>query len=395
MIENIIKNVGILSLFFISIIAGCSAVSNIELESGYDFSSNHVITVYTISSGHSYLDNTFSRVLHIDLQSRGYKIINANKIVESNSDVITSKQHREVANILSQKEYMPPFDLILISKPKWDSTVFMSHLSEREIFDRKLISAKGMDILTVESDVAFFDPRLEKAIKSFNATDTTHIYIDEDDENYYPEFPWMVIARQLTENFKDIPICSVTGSFPSRIKIPISLWVDYSYRETFPRTWKDRLARRVLYANDILCSQFGIELVISSYKEWNSEFENSLKHTLKKLQNEETSAKDEIRFGITLNKKLKTNWKDKSHIGYAELDGRNAIITGQPSFPGLGFWNPLEEALTIVHEFGHICGSIHVEDPESIMYPSSGEFSYEFDEFNRRVIIESIRNRFE
>jgi hypothetical protein len=70
-------------LWFISL-QSCSAVSNVDLEPEYDFASNRVITIYTIPSGHSHLDNTFSRVLHIDLQSRGYKIINANKILRAN-----------------------------------------------------------------------------------------------------------------------------------------------------------------------------------------------------------------------------------------------------------------------------------------------------------------------
>jgi hypothetical protein len=376
--------------------AGCSAVSNVDLEPGYDFASNHIITLYTIPSGHSRLDNTFSRVLHIDLQSRGYKIVNANKIVESNLDSIKSKKHREVADILSKKVYMPASDLIIIAKPKWDSTIFMSQLSERQIENWHLFSYRGKDILTLESDVAFFDPRLREPIKSFNATDTTHIFVEEEEELlYYFERPWMIVARQLTNNLEDIPICSVVSTFPSKTKIPVSLWVDISYREAFPHSWKDRLARRFLFANDILCPQFGIELVITGYKEWNTVFENSLKHKLEKLQKEETLNIEEIRIGITLNKKLKTNWTDKSNIGLAELDGRNAVITGQPSFPGLGFWNPLEEALTIVHECGHILGAIHVEDTESIMYPNSGEFAFDFDNFNRRVIKESIINRFE
>lgn len=393
---NLKKSTILFSMLGLLFYAACSAVSNVDLDQGYDFASNHIIAFYTIPSGHSHLDNTFSRVLFMDLQSRGYQIINVNKIVESNSDSINSNKHREVADILSKKEYMPASDLILIAKPKWDSTIFMSQLSERQIANWHLFSYSGKDILTLESDVTFFDPRLREPVKSFNATDTTHIFIEEKEEVlYYPEYPWMIVARQLTNNLEDIPICSVVGSFPSKTKIPVSLWVDISYRDAFPHSWKDRLARRILYANDILCPQFGIELVITEYKEWNTVFENSLKHTLEKLQKEETLNKEEIRIGITLNTMLKKNWTDKSNIGLAELDGRNAVITGQPSYPGLGFWNSLEEALTIVHECGHILGAIHVEDTESIMYPSSGEFAFEFDDFNRRVIKKSIRNRLE
>jgi tetratricopeptide (TPR) repeat protein len=69
------------------------------------------------------------------------------------------------------------------------------------------------------------------------------------------------------------------------------------------------------------------------------------------------------------------------------------VITGQPSLPELGFWNPLIESVTFVHELGHLLGAIHVSDERSIMFPYAGSLSYEFDEFNQRIIQE-VKNSF-
>ena len=96
--------------------------------------------------------------------------------------------------------------------------------------------------------------------------------------------------------------------------------------------------------------QLGIELVISEIKEWDSRFESSLDYTLSKLYMGAAPKPNMLRIGITLDKRLKINWTDRSTIGLAVPLGVDAIISAQPTFPGLGIWNPLEEAMTLVHE---------------------------------------------
>jgi len=379
--------------FYLISIKGCASLPNIELNKEYDFSSKQVISLYIIPSGHNKLDDTYSRVIRLDLQSRGYNIINANKLLAKDSVFLFSTDHRQVADSLMTSKILPKSDIFLVVSLKWDSVYFATDYLVRTFGKRKLYSMSGMYVLRLLSEVAFYDPKVQKPILSFTASDTTHLYSDEsEDELFYQEFPWMIAARQLTGELEAIPVCSIVNPFSATHKLNISFWVDNSYRDAFPNTWKDRLRRRILFANDILCLQFGIELVISEFVEWGSQFENSLVKALRKLKREEKSNHQLFRIGITLNKSLKTNWTDKSNIGLAVLGGDEAVITGQPSYPGLGFWNPLEEAITLAHEIGHMLGAVHVNYPSSIMYPTSGSLSYEFDQLNRNTIQEN-RNR--
>ena len=248
---------------------------------------------------------------------------------------------------------------------------------------------------TLTSNVSFFDHSIREPIKYYTASDTTSILSEnENAQLLYPEYPWMVVAKQLSREFTDIPICSIVNSSPPSTKFQIDLWVDNSYREAFPDTWKDRLRRRVLYANDILRPQFDIELSISKIIEWNSSFDRNLENTLEKLYSSTASNPNALQIGITFNKDLKRNWTSKNDLGFAYLLSNDAVITAQPSFPSIGQdWNSIEEAITLVHEVGHMLGAIHVPDENSIMYPSAGSLTFEFDSVNRKLI-EAIKVNF-
>ncbi|MFC2094664.1 M12 family metallo-peptidase [Bacteroidota bacterium] len=396
-------NRGILSLTSFCIVTFClilldscaSSVSNIDLKPEHDFSSHKEITIYVVPSGRKELDETYARVLQLDLQSRGYKILNANRLLNINSDKLEGKNHRNIADLLLAKEYIPSEDVIIIAKPKWDSVYFATDLSEEHTFKGQLTLYQGYKLLSLYSEVSFFNYSNREPIKSFIAIDTTAVYFEEDQEyRAYFEFPWMLVAKQLTRNFNDIPICSIVNSTPATNQLGVSFWVDKSYRQAFPK-WKDRITLRVLYANDILRSQFDTELIISRYKEWDSRFETSLEKTMEKLTNKKISNPKLFRIGFTLDKGLTVQWSNRSKLGLAQLLGTDAIITSQPSFQEVAqFWNPLEEALTLVHEVGHLLGAIHVLDEASIMYPSSGSLSYEFDELNGRIIQSTKHNFF-
>lgn len=378
---------------------GSGASSNqypcIKLIEGYGFSNKKSITIYVIPSGRDKLDETYLRVLQMDLQSRGYKTINANKHLFANSDIILANSFRQIKDSLLAKKYLPLSDVIIIARPIWERVYLDPDYLGKVFGDRKRKFNKHMFVRKLSSYVAFFDPKLHRPIMSFSAIDTTRLYSKLENENQiFPEYPWMIAARQLTKGLKEIPICEIVNLPLKAEQFLVKLWVDKSYREYFPDTWKDRLMLRILFANDILRSQFNIELIVSEFKEWDSRFETKLDSILLKLKNETTSNLDEIQIGITLDNTLKTNWLDKSKIGLAFLLGEHAVITGQPSFPEVGdYWNPIEEAITLVHEFGHLLGAIHVTDESSIMYPTSGFLSYEFDDANEKII-EATKDNF-
>jgi len=365
-----------------------SSQSNVKLKTEYNFSKKQTITTYIIPTENTELDETFSRVLHLDLQARGYKVTEANMLLNDHSDNLIFQSHRQIADSLQSKKYIPSSEIYIIVSAIWDSTFVMTFYSEDRYVYWKEYQFAGLNVPTLTSTVSFFDISVREPIKSYSTSDTTYVLSENNSSQLvYPEYPWMVVAKQLSRELSDIPICSIVDKTPAKNKFKVSFWVDKSYRDAFPKTWMDRLQLRTLYANDILRGQLDIELSHLEFVEWNSSFDRTLHNSLKKLYQTTTSNPGLLQIGITFNKDLKRNWNDKNDLGSAYILSNDAVITAQPSFPSVGqYWNSIEEAITLVHEIGHVLGAIHVPDKNSIMYPTAGSLSYEFDEVNKKII---------
>ena len=384
-----------IGIIFLLNYSGCSSVRNVQLNPGSNFDKKDSLMFYIIPTENPSFNDTYARVLSLDLMARGYKVINANRLVEENSDLIIATDQRQIADILVHKSYLPTADAYIIVQSKWDSAYVLTYYNETK--GARWIETRfaGMFVPSLKSNVSFFARNERDPIKSYTETDTALVYSDPDNSKlYYTDYRWMLVAKQLSRKLSDIPICSVVDNSPPEIKFDISLWVDKSYRDAFPDNWKDRLKLRVLLANDLLRKQFNIALVTKDFVLWDSEFKSSLENSLRKLEANSESNPQQFQIGITIDKDLRTNWGIKSKLGLAMLLGNYAAITDQPSFQSVAqSWNSVEEALTLVHEVGHLLGAVHVNDNTSIMYPSAGYLSYEFDDTNFKII-ETTKTRF-
>lgn len=374
---------------------GCStSFPTVELNKNYDIQNKNVITVFVSSSGNEFLDDTYARVLCLDLQSRGYKAVNANEALKAHNDKIQWVDHRQAADFIINKKYLPLSDIIAVVKTSWDSIPFVTNISKESSLWGDWVSMKELQVGKLSSEVAFYDRNMQKPIMSFSAVDTTHVITENGRKDiYYPEFLWMVIARQVTANLGKVQICN-----KDNLPVPVNtfkviLLVDKSYRKAFPGNWENQLKLRFVYLNDILRTQLGIGLVLKEIRPWNSEFQNSLETVLEKLHRIYNPEKDVIRIGITLDKKLKYLWSDRAYLGLAYPLQTDAVISAQPTFPGLRMWGPLQEAITMAHEFGHLLGAVHVTNRNSIMYPSSAGLAYEFGNTNLKII-NHMKNEF-
>ena len=385
---RLIGIVSVLALMLIGNSCG-TMIHRSELKRDYNFASKKEIGIYTIPSDKPDLDETFSNVLKLDLISKGYDIKDINWLLFTNSDSIVGTKHKKIVDSLRQREYLNSIDVFIISRLDWDSVFVATQLEER--IDRIY---KGYNVLELTTDLVIFDRELKDPIFSFSAVDTAKLFYPRNKDYYIiMERDWMIAGRQLMENLNQLPICSNSLNMDTTKKLKVSFWADKSYRETFPKEWHERIKRITAIANDILRTQFGIELEIYTLNKWDSEFKYSLDQTFQEFEQRPISFTDVIKVGVTFNPNLANNVTDRSFLGLAKPMSTDLVMTGQPSFPGMQYWNPIEEAITLVHEIAHLFGAMHVPNEKSIMNPMAGYLSFRFDEANQSIV-QTMNNDF-
>lgn len=387
---KILRIAVILILIFVGYSCG-TMIHRTDLKSDYNFSSKKEIGVYTIPSERTDLDEIYANVLELDFLSKGYTVNNINRLLSENSDSIIDSKHKKVVESLRQLEYLTANDIFIISKLKWDSVFVATQLEER--IDRIYT---GYNVLELTTDLVMFGRQLKDPIFSYSDIDTAKLYYPRDKKYFIlTEQDWMIAGRQILRNLDQLPVCSNSQNSETVKKLKISFWADETYRETFPKEWQERIRRIATFASDILHSQFGIELEVYTLNKWDSKFESSLKETFQKFEQKPVSFTDVIRVGVTFDKDLANKVTDRNYLGLAKPLGNVIVITGQPSFPGMQYWNPIEEAITLVHEIAHQLGAMHVPNESSIMNPLVANLSFRFDEANKNIVKEMSKDFFD
>jgi hypothetical protein len=364
--------------------SGCS-FPTVAIPPAYAFSRSQAIGIYVRPCGDENFDRVYASVLCLDLMARGYQVVNLNSLLELQKDSLVWSAHREEFEMLLKRTYLPKLRSIFIAQPRTDSAHIMTDIHAEAFTHVTYYSFHLYSEPFVYTEFVGFDVATQKIIFSQAAQDTMHIYRRGNMEEF-TEYPWMVVARQISSVFHDIPICGLEKPQPSKYTYPVDFYVDRSYRSQFPTTWMQRLRLRLLLVSDIFNKQFGIEFSLHHFYKWNDDFKSSLYQSSEALHNALPEESQWLRIGITLDKELTMAWRDRNTLGLANLLGTDAVITAQPSFPEVTQWNSVEEALTLVHEIGHLFGSVHSADKESIMFPTAGAFSYRFDHINATII---------
>jgi tetratricopeptide (TPR) repeat protein len=394
--------VGVLSGFvallttFLLFLSGCGpSVPKVEIGKNYDFSQNHSIGIYVRPSGRDSLDRSFSAVAALDFISLGYNVVDCNEVLHEHADSL-GDWHGAIAarDSLLHRSYMPPISAIAIWTPAWDSALLVTYYNERAMARSTFATWGGYKVLRLYSGFDMFDALTGARALSSEDLDSTRLYrLPSEDNPSRGEFPWQLAARQMNRQLASIPVCAVSDTLPPKDIFPVVFDVDKDYRTQFPKDWKLRLQRRLLYANDLFRRQFNIGFELRGYVESDAQFDQTLDNTLSNLRKTTRENDSALHIGITVDQALTWNWRMRSRLGLAYGLFPEMMITAQPSLPGLGAWSSLEEALTLVHELGHVFGAGHASSDASVMYPTSGSMAFLFDKLNENII-DSMKNNF-
>jgi tetratricopeptide (TPR) repeat protein len=142
----------------------------------------------------------------------------------------------------------------------------------------------------------------------------------------------------------------------------------------------------LFYASDLFRRQFNIGFELRGFVESDRQFDESIEHTLRNMKDSTNEDDGAIHIGVTVDPNLTWHWKQRTHIGYAYSLLPEMVVVSQPILPGLGNWSSIEEAITLVHELGHIFGAVHASSGSSVMHSTSGSMALLFDKLNENII---------
>ena len=91
------------------------------------------------------------------------------------SDKLILQNHRQIADSLQFKKYLPSSDVYVIVSAVWDSAFVLTFYSEDRYVYWKEYQFAGLNVPTLTSNVTFFDKSFREPIKFYNNSDTTYV----------------------------------------------------------------------------------------------------------------------------------------------------------------------------------------------------------------------------
>jgi len=329
-----------------------------------------------------------SNCIQLDLLAKGYTPVDLNRVAVENGDTLIDGN--VAFGWLKKRSWIPETEAIVLASVSRNPVFVTADSYESAVSGGVITYYKGVHTKSFQGKYDLWITNPDSLVLSGSKIDTVQVYLEKQGSDLFKIEPeWVALARQVSGIFQGLPISAKGSERTVKNKIKVSFYPDKSYRARFP-DWVQRIQLRLLLANDIFETQFSTSLVLGGIYEWDHSFQSGLPDVLSDLERAVPGNPKEIKLGLTVDPDLGKFWTSRDKIGLAQLLGLHSVVSANPGFQGMNAWNPVEEALTMVHEIGHLSGAVHTPDFTSLMYPYSGNISFSFDSLNREIMTELI-----
>jgi len=357
--------------------------------SQYNNSDIKSIGIYIHPTHEKQRDRMTYNLTSLYFMTLGYKVINLDKKLQT-AGRLKRNYKKNIKTIFSANDTShQKIDLLVSIRPEWKNRYVTIPIAHKQgIRTHTFLTRWELPVMKMKLDI--IDVAGQTTIFSGESADTLRIKeIDagKDRTMDVSAIPlrWLV-QRNFANLITDFPPCSQPENVEAQYRFPVIFYADQVYRHHHRRDWKSILERRLVFTNDIFKRQFGIEFYIREFHEWNTKRQDSLEFLIGQLIEDAKSKQNAIVIGATLDQLLVINWFDRNTLGIAYDLNNSVVIKDLPTTKKLRIWDSLDETITLVHELGHVFGAIHILDPASVMYPSMGTMSYEFDDYNKAIV---------
>ncbi|MBN8704844.1 MAG: hypothetical protein J0L62_03150 [Bacteroidetes bacterium] len=379
-----------LNLSILSIIYSSCSTSTLSVNRMQSFHPEKInrVGVWVNGSKTDTVKSLLANCIQLDLLAKGYTPVDLNKVAFENGDTLIPGNVS--IGLLKKRSWLPEMDAVVLASVSQNPVFVTSDSYQNAVVGGVITYYKGVYTKSFKGEYDLWITNPDSLVMSGSKSDTVRVYIEQKGSEHYKIEPdWVALARQVSTIFHVLPISGKVTERPVKNKITVSFYPDKSYRTRFP-DWIQRIQLRLLLANDIFETQFATSLVLGNIYEWDNSFQNGLPDVLTDLERAVPGNPKEVKLGLTVDPDLGKFWTSRDKIGLARPLGLHSVVSANPGFQGMTEWNPVEEAITIVHEIGHLSGAVHTNEFSSLMYPYSGNISFSFDSLNREIMTELV-----